>query len=299
MATGMLQTPANGRRRAGRRDARAESPGTMLGGTQSSWRNNRRRSGSVLIHSQPQFEAMSMTPTTFTKHWLAAVAIGLACCLGCATSELTPSSLAGWSKSSAPDADAAKNLHDELPPKEAAKACMAAAEELEKGGHAEQAVFLYEKAQSHDPDLKTVSHRLAAIYDAQGDGVRALAEYQKALQSEPKNADLLNDFGYYHYRRQNFTEAESWFRKALDIEPNHAKVWTNLGLTLAELGRLDESFQAFSKAVGPAAAHSNLGVLLAKQGRVEQAKQEFHQALALDASLPQPKAFLAYLERRQ
>lgn len=110
--------------------------------------------------------------TIFTKRCLAVVAIGLACCLGCATSELTPPNLAGWSKSS-PDADAAKNSHDELPPKEAAKACMAAAEELEKGGHAEQAVFLYEKAQSHDPELKTVSHRLAAIYDAQGDGVRA------------------------------------------------------------------------------------------------------------------------------
>jgi Flp pilus assembly protein TadD len=72
-----------------------------------------------------------------------------------------------------------------------------------------------------------------------------------------------------------------------------------LGLVLAAAGRLDESFQAFSKVVGPAAAHSNLGVLLAKQGRYDQARQAFHQALALDATLPQPKAFLAYLDRPQ
>ena len=98
--------------------------------------------------------------TTLVKFRLDTVAIFLGCCLGFATLELTPPRL---------DGDAAQTSRDELPPKEAAKACMAAGEELEKGGHAEQAVFEYEKAQSHDPELKTVAHRLAAIYDAQGD----------------------------------------------------------------------------------------------------------------------------------
>jgi Flp pilus assembly protein TadD len=176
---------------------------------------------------------------------------------------------------------------------------MVTAEELQKSGHLEQAISLYEKARSDDPSVKFVAHRLAVLYDAQGDSARSLAEFNKALESDPKNPSLLSDFGYYYYERGNQAEAERLLRQALAIDANHSKALCNLGLVLAAGGRLDESFQAFSKVVGPAAAHSNLGVLLAKQGRYDQARQAFHQALALDATLPQPKAFLAYLDRPQ
>ena len=137
------------------------------------------------------------------------------------------------------------------------------------------------------------------LYDAQGDSARSLAEYNKALECDPKNANLLCDVGYYYYERDNFAEAERSLRKALAIEPNHQKALTNLGLVLAGQGRFAESFEVFSKASGPAAAHSNVGVLMAKQGRYDEAKQAFHQALAMDSTLEQPKAFLAYLDSQQ
>ena len=165
--------------------------------------------------------------------------------------------------------------HGELPPKEAARACFVAAEEMQNRGQAAQAISLYEKARSNDPSLKSIAHRLAVLYDAQGDSARSLAEYNKALESDPKNASLLSDLGYYYYERGNHAEAERRLRQAMAIEPSHAKALCNLGLVLAAQGRLEESFQAFSKAVGPAAAHSNLGVLLAKQGRYDEARQAF------------------------
>ena len=127
----------------------------------------------------------------------------------------------------------------------------------------------------------------------------SLSEFNKALESDPKDPSLLSDLGYYYFERGNLVEADRSLRQALAIDPNHPKALCNLALVLAAEGRLDESFQAFSKVVGPAAAHSNLGVLLAKQGRYDQARQAFHQALALDATLPQPKAFLADLDRQQ
>ena len=137
------------------------------------------------------------------------------------------------------------------------------------------------------------------LYDAQGDSARSLSEYNKAVECDPKNANLLSDLGYYYYERQNLAEAERSLRKALVIDPNHQKALSNLGLVLVGQGRFNESFEAFSKVVGPAAAHSNLGVLLAKQGRYDDAKQAFHRALAMDATLQQPKAFLAYLDKQQ
>ena len=97
---------------------------------------------------------------------------------------------------------------DELPPKETAKLCVATAEQMQKQGHPDQAIFLLEKARENDPSLPKIAHHLALLYDAQGDGTRALSEYQKAVAATPKDPDLLNDFGYYHYRRGDLAEAE-------------------------------------------------------------------------------------------
>jgi Tfp pilus assembly protein PilF len=240
-----------------------------------------------------------MLPTIRTKLLSWAGVFCLSSCVGCATSSLVPSSVSGLWKSSAEESDGPKSPRGELPPKEAARACVVAAEELQNSGHTQQAIALYEKARKNDPSLKSVSHHLAVLYDAQGDSTRSLAEYNKALEFEPKNANLLSDLGYYYYERENFDEAERSLRKALAIDPNHQKALTNLGLVLAGQGRFAESFEFFSKASGPAAAHSNIGVLMAKQGHYDQAKQEFHQALVSDPTLQQPKAFLAYLDKPQ
>ena len=120
----------------------------------------------------------------------------------------------------------------ELPPKDAARACMVAAEEMEKGGHPEQAVALYEKARRNDPSLKTIAHHLAVLYDAQGDSSRSLAEYKLATEEEPKNADVFSDLGYYYFKRDNLNDAERQLRKALEIDPKHQKALTNLGMVL-------------------------------------------------------------------
>ncbi len=240
-----------------------------------------------------------MLPTVRAKSVFWASVLCLSFCLGCATSSLAPSQFTGLSKTFAEESDLPKNTSDELPPKDAARACMAAAEELQNNGHTQQAIPLYEKARNYDPSLKSVSHHLAVLYDAQGDSTRSLAEYNKALESDPKNPNLLSDIGYYYYERENFAEAERFLRKALTIDPNHLKALSNLGLVLGRQGRFGESFELFSKVVGPAAAHSNIGVLMAKQGRYDEAKQAFHQALTMDATLQQPKVFLAYLDSRQ
>ncbi len=174
---------------------------------------------------------------------------------------------------------------------------MVTAEELEKNGQAEQAIVLYEKARKNDPGLKTIAHHLAVLNDVQGDSTRSLSEYKRAIEAEPNSADVYSDLGYYYFKRENLGDAERMLRKALEIDPKHAKALTNLGMVLAAEKRFDESFAAFSQVVGPAAAHSNVGVLMAKQGRTDDARKQFHEALALDATLKQPKAFLEYLDR--
>jgi Flp pilus assembly protein TadD len=168
------------------------------------------------------------------------------------------------------------------------------ADELAQHGHRREAILLYERAQSLDPKVQ-VSRYLAVLYD-QDNSPEALTEYNLALAANPKDADLLNDFGFYYYKRGDLTNAEQQLRAAIGQSPRHERAWVNLGMVLGEQGRYRESFEAFAKVVSPAAAHSNLGMILAKNGRQAEAQKEFRQALSLEPGLEQPRAVLAYLE---
>ncbi len=181
----------------------------------------------------------------------------------------------------------------ELKPAEAARACMKTADELAQHGHRREAILLYERAKGLDPKVQ-VSRYLAVLYD-QESSPEAISEYNLAVAASPKDADLLNDFGYYYYKRGDMTNAEQQLRAAIGQSPRHERAWVNLGMVLGEQGRYRESFEAFAKVVSPAAAHSNVGMILAKNGRQIEAQQELRQSLSLEPDLEQPRAVLAYL----
>jgi Tfp pilus assembly protein PilF len=183
----------------------------------------------------------------------------------------------------------------ELPPAQAAEACLATARQLEKNGFEAQAILQYEKAR-HYNSKAPVARRLAVLYDRQGDHQRALHEYNQALQAQPKDADLLNDIGYYYYQRQDWPRAEKHFRQALDSNPKHPRAWVNLGLTLGQQEHYEASYEAFAKAITPAEAHCNVGVLLAQHGKDDQAKMAFRKALDLEPNLKQAQAVLSRLD---
>jgi Tfp pilus assembly protein PilF len=178
------------------------------------------------------------------------------------------------------------------------KACIVTAEQLEQQGHDREAALLYEKARAQDPGAIDYSRRLAVLYDREQEFSKAMTEYRLALQTAPRNPDVLNDFGYFHFRQGNLNGAEDLLRRAVTIDDNHEQARTNLGVVLAHQGRYEESFQVFAGVVGVAAAHANLGAILAKQGEVDRAKWHLNQALTMNPALKPQKALLAYLEEQ-
>jgi Tfp pilus assembly protein PilF len=177
-----------------------------------------------------------------------------------------------------------------------AQLCLQTAQSLEKQGYLTEAIRQYETARQYDPQVKTVSRRLAVLYDKQGDAQRAEAEYERALQEQSGDAELLNDLGYFHYRHDHLQIAENWLRNAVNVNPNLPCAWINLGQVLACQGRSEESYQAFARVLKPAEAYSNLGVLLAKQGHTAEARGVLQKAVSLDANLEQPRAVLKALK---
>jgi Tfp pilus assembly protein PilF len=184
----------------------------------------------------------------------------------------------------------------ELPAADGARACLATAEMLEKDGKLLEAAALYERARNLDPANDGLTRRLAVLYDRQGAFVRADVEYDRALALSPGDADLWNDFGYSHYCRGNWDRAEQAYRKALELKPDLKRAWVNLGLTLAQLNRPEESFDAFTKVVPPAQAHCNLGFVLAARGKTADAMHEYRTALELAPDLALARAALVKLD---
>jgi tetratricopeptide (TPR) repeat protein len=69
------------------------------------------------------------------------------------------------------------------------------------------------------------------------------------------------------------------------LKPNFAEAHCNLGVTLKELGRLDEALASYKQAIALkpdfAQAHNNLGNTLQELGSLNEAQESFTQALAL------------------
>jgi Tfp pilus assembly protein PilF len=188
----------------------------------------------------------------------------------------------------------------ELPAREQARVQASFAEELDKGGDEPHAIAMYEKARGTDPDgQQQVCRRLAVLYDRQGDFQAALAEYHKALELAPRDADLLNDLGYGYYTRGRWAEAEKTLRQALALKPKHQRALMNLGLCLGEQGRYSEALELFGQVVTPAQAQCNLAFVLTTQHKWTQAHQAYEKALALDPDIPLARAALAKLEKAE
>jgi tetratricopeptide (TPR) repeat protein len=193
------------------------------------------------------------------------------------------------------NADASSKL--ELPPREKAKACLNAGQVFEKQSSWREAAFEYESARKADPSLdKTLCRRLAVIYDRLGDFDKAGTEYQKALSLQPKDAGLLNDAGYSYYCACDWTTAERYLRQAVEVNPGLQRAWMNLGMTLAQLNRQAEAFDAFTRAVPEAEAHCNLAFVYSMQGKRRDAIDEYRRALELAPRLDLARGALAKLE---
>jgi len=77
------------------------------------------------------------------------------------------------------------------------------------------------------------------------------------------------------------------YQKALEINPNYIDdAHYNLGILLAETGRIDEAMAHYQKALelnpNHADAHNNLGILLVKMGRTDEAITHFRKVLEIN-----------------
>ncbi len=181
----------------------------------------------------------------------------------------------------------------------------------------EDAIFELRRAIKINPantnarfNLTTIRTRMehfnaAKAYSRSGDRRQAIAEYRIAIGLDPRFIDARHRLGVELHANGQHAEALKELRRAASISRSYRKsheIWFTEGQTLAALGRGDEAFRSFSRAVeakpGFAAAHDEIGKLHLARGDASAAVNAFVKAIGIEPRTEYVKHLQAALAKQ-
>jgi tetratricopeptide (TPR) repeat protein len=150
---------------------------------------------------------------------------------------------------------------------------------------AEQAAHAAEVLPGRPRDNEMVWFILGAIYERQKFFDRAEDQFKKALAVNPKNASVLNYYGYMlGDLGQRLDEAADLVQRALKEEPYNGAYLDSMGWIYYKQNKLTEAeatlHQAEERDSHDPTIHSHLGDVYAKLGRTELAAAEWEKSLS-------------------
>jgi Tfp pilus assembly protein PilF len=175
---------------------------------------------------------------------------------------------------------------------------LALGDSLAKDGNFEAAQAAYEAAVRNDDKLARAYHKLALLHEKTGRGDESKDLLLQAIKLDPKNAEIVCDYGYWCYLRQEWDESEKQFERAIKLDPGLKRAHNNLGLLYARTKRPEDALQQFTLAgLSPADARANLGFVYLTQQRMPEAKTELQWAATANPSSAKARDVLASLEK--
>ena len=117
----------------------------------------------------------------------------------------------------------------------------------------------------------------------------AVKAYERGLEVEPENVELLNSMGFALFQQGKSEEAVGALEKALAVDPKHWKAHNNMALASIDIGELEiaEAHYRESLAIEPQPAiYNDLGFVLERQGLPFEAVDMYRKSLELDPESP-------------
>jgi type IV pilus assembly protein PilF len=146
---------------------------------------------------------------------------------------------------------------------------------------------------------------LASLYFGRGEFNTALDEVKLAIQADPNYGAAYNLSGLIYASLGNGTQAEASFRRALEINPRDADSMQNYGWFLCQNQRYKEADEQFQQALvqpnyrGAAMTLRAMGNCQARDGRLADAEASLVRSYQLDPSSAATAVNLAEVQYRR
>jgi len=125
--------------------------------------------------------------------------------------------------------------------------------------------------------------RKGLAFHQQGKLNEAQAIYQQVIAMQANHFDALQLLGTLYIQTRQFINAVDFLTRALQFNPKHAACYSNLGIALKELKRLDEALKCYDVAISIkpdyAEAHCNRGNILIELKRFDEALESCDKAI--------------------
>jgi tetratricopeptide (TPR) repeat protein len=140
--------------------------------------------------------------------------------------------------------------------------------ELSKAGRYDDAAAAYNEALSKNPTLAPataahIHHNLGMVYTLKKDTASAEAAFQKALELKPDYADAYVGLANLYMGSGQLPKAQEMMAKAATQFPEDAKIQSQVGVVLFNMGKYDEALAALKKAETLDAANAEVHYFLA------------------------------------
>ncbi len=146
----------------------------------------------------------------------------------------------------------------------------------------------------------TAHYHLGISYMNDNNIQPAFVEFQKALEFNPNDKEVLNAIGVlYLLKLEKYSKAIEYFQKALRIDKNFSEASNNLGFAFEKAGRYDEAVAAYKTALSnllyrnAEKAFNNLGRVYYRMRKYEDSLEAYREAIKRSSDFHLPYYGLA------
>jgi Tfp pilus assembly protein PilF len=153
-------------------------------------------------------------------------------------------------------------------------------------GNYDEAIYAFDKLRKSaagDPELTLQAYiSLGEVYQLNQNYTKSEESFEKALELDPQNAFVLNNFAYYlSLRKEKLDKAAEMVQKALSQNPNSSAYLDTYGWILYLQGNYQKAAEYMERAVnqgGTGEVLEHYGDVLAKLGQSEKAEEYWKKA---------------------
>jgi len=142
----------------------------------------------------------------------------------------------------------------------------------------DEAIQVFRRGLSVDPESSDLWNRLGGIYDEAGRSKDGIAARQKYVALEPAEPNAYDSLGLSFETAGRYDEAIAAYQKALDLKPDFDVAWVHLGNTYVQTGRYAAAEQAFRQYLRSVStdfetkrAYMSLARVAHRRGRLDEA----------------------------